>query len=49
MTREEFFEWLNTCRTHKWEITADGMMFDAIGYEYVAVSFPTIEDNEEND
>ena len=41
MTREEFFEWLNTCPTHKWEVTADE-------YEFVVVSFPTTEE-EEND
>jgi hypothetical protein len=44
MTREEFFEWLNTCPTHKfvWEMTAEGD-------EYVVVSFPITEDDEEND
>ena len=37
MTREEFYEWLNTCPTHKWELTADE-------YGFVAVSFPTEEE-----
>ena len=23
MSREEFFEWLNTCPSHKWEIISD--------------------------
>jgi hypothetical protein len=41
MTREEFYEWLNTCPTHKWEITADEINF-------VAISFPT-EEEEESD
>jgi hypothetical protein len=40
MTREEFFEWLNTCPTHKWDVTADE-------YGFVSVSFPTIEEEEE--
>ena len=42
MTRKEFFEWLNTCPTHKWECTADE-------FDFVAVSFPIIEDEEEDD
>lgn len=42
MTREEFFEWLNTCPTHKWLLTDEG-------YGYVVVYFPTTEDDEEND
>jgi hypothetical protein len=41
MTREEFYEWLNTCPTHNWELTADE-------YGFVAVSFPTQEDEEES-
>ena len=40
MTREEFYEWLNTCPTHKWEVAADE-------YGFVAISFPTQEDEEE--
>ena len=36
MTREEFFEWLDKCPTHKWEITADE-------YGYVVVSFHIVE------
>ncbi len=34
MTREEFFEWLETCPTHKWEITHDDD-------NHIVVSFPT--------
>jgi hypothetical protein len=41
MTREEFFNWLDDCPTHKWEITCDE-------YGYVIVSFPTIEKEEED-
>ena len=43
MTREEFYEWLNTCPdgTYKWELTADE-------HGFVAVSFPTQEDEEES-
>jgi hypothetical protein len=40
MTREEFYGWLNTCPTHKWEVTADED-------EFVVVSFPTTEEEEE--
>ena len=39
MTREEFFKWLNTCPTHKWDITADE-------HGYVVVSFPNYEEEE---
>ena len=42
MSRKEFFEWLNTCPTHNWLLTDEG-------YEYVVVSFPTTEDDEEED
>ena len=42
MTREEFYEWLNTCPTHKWEITADE-------FSFVAISFPTKEEENDND
>jgi len=38
MTREEFFEWLDTCPTDRWEITHEE-------YGHVVVSFP----NDEND
>ena len=41
MTRQEFYEWLNTCPTHKWEITTDE-------YGFVVISFPT-EEEEGND
>lgn len=40
MTRKEFFEWLETCPTHKWETTADE-------FEFVVVHFPITEDDEE--
>jgi len=42
MNRKEFFEWLETCPTHKWEITADE-------YGYVVVSFPNNEEEEEEE
>ncbi len=45
MTREEFFEWLNTCPTHKYNITFDE-------FDFVTVCFPTeeVEEKEnEND
>ena len=38
MTREEFFEWLDTCPTKRWEITHEE-------YGRVVISFP----NDEND
>ena len=41
MTREEFYEWLETCPTHKWETTADED-------DFVAVSFPITEEEENN-
>ena len=37
MTREEFFEWLNECPTHKWEVIADE-------YGYVRVAFKVEEE-----
>ena len=42
MNREEFYEWLDTCPTHKWEITYDD-------FEFVSVSFPTEETEEGED
>jgi hypothetical protein len=42
MTRKEFFEWLETCPTHKFNITFDE-------YEFVTVCFPTIEETDESD
>jgi len=42
MTREEFFEWLNTCPTHKWEITHEE-------YGHVVVSFPNDEEDNGDD
>jgi hypothetical protein len=40
MSREEFFEWLDTCPTHKWEITHEE-------YGHVVVSFPNDEEDKE--
>ena len=43
MTREEFFEWLETCPTHKWEVThyAYGpRCLTRKEYGHVVVSFP---------
>jgi len=41
MNREEFYEWLATCPTHKWEIIYDDS-------EFITVSFP-IEETEEGE
>ena len=40
MDRKEFFEWLNTCPTHKWNITFEE-------HEFVTICFP-VEDEEGN-
>tara|TARA_R110001632_G_scaffold189912_1_gene310468 strand:- start:429 stop:587 length:159 start_codon:yes stop_codon:yes gene_type:complete len=40
MYRKEFFEWLDTCPTHKWNIAADE-------YDYVVITFPTYEDDDD--
>ena len=40
MTNEEFFEWLDTCPTHKWEVMAHDN-------GYVNVCFPIEEDEED--
>ena len=40
MTREEFFEWLDTCPTHKWEV-----VHDDVGC--VWISFRNNESNED--
>lgn len=42
MTRHEFYEWLDTCPTHKWEITYDDS-------EFISVSFPIEETKEGED
>jgi len=34
MNREELFEWLNTCPSHKWEITGDEFEYITITYKY---------------
>ena len=44
MTREEFFKWLETCPSHKWEVTHE---FDNEGNGAVVVAFPTDEEVEE--
>lgn len=36
MTRDELFEFLEDCPTHKWEIVHED-------HDYVVVSFPVIE------
>jgi len=41
MTREEFFEWLETCPTHKHNITFDE-------FDFVTVCFPIEEKEEES-
>jgi hypothetical protein len=40
MTREELFEWLNECPTHKWEVTYDE-------YGFVSINFNVEEEEEE--
>ena len=40
MTSEEFYEWVDTCPTHKWEVIAQDN-------EYANVSFPIEEDEED--
>jgi hypothetical protein len=44
MNKKEFFEWLETCPTHKWEVNDE---FGDIGAGYIVVSFPTEEEEEE--
>ena len=41
MNREEFFEWLSSCPTHKWNIIDDE-------HGYIRVSFQTKEIEEES-
>jgi hypothetical protein len=45
MNKKEFFEWLETCPTHKWEVNDE---FGDIGAGYIVVSFPTEEEDEED-
>ena len=40
MSRVEFFEWLESCPTHKWEVTYDE-------YGATSISFPHTEEEEE--
>ena len=35
MTQQEFFEWLDTCPTHKWDITMDEDGFITVSFRYV--------------
>jgi len=42
MDRKEFFEWLETCPTHKWEPIFDER-------DFVAVSFPIQEEENEDE
>ena len=42
MTREELYEWLNECPTHKWEVITDE-------YEFVSINFRVVEDEEEEE
>jgi|DEB0MinimDraft_12_1074336.scaffolds.fasta_scaffold31175_5 hypothetical protein len=42
MTRAEFFEWLDTCPTHKWEVTHEE-------YGHVVISFPNEEEEDEEE
>ncbi len=34
MNREEFYEWLNTCPSHKWEIITDDLGETRILFTY---------------
>jgi len=42
MDRKEFFEWLNTCPTHKYEVQHDED-------EYVCISFRVPDEEEEKE
>ena len=41
MTREEFWEWLATCPTHKYEVEDD--------FKYVTVTFKVREEEEDDE
>lgn len=41
MNRKEFFEWLETCPSHKWEV-----VHDEVGYVWVA--FDNIDEHEDD-
>jgi hypothetical protein len=47
MDKKEFFEWLETCPTHKWEVNDE--FEDGFGAGYIVVSFPTEEEDEEDE
>jgi len=42
MTRKEFWEWMDTCPTHKWDILEDDV-------GYCRIIFPMDEDPEGDD
>ena len=42
MNTKEFYDWLETCPTHKWEVNDE---FGDIGAGYITVSFPTQEED----
>jgi len=42
MTRKEFWEWLDTCPTHKWEVLQDDS-------DHCRILFPMDEDLEEGE
>ena len=46
MNTKEFYDWLETCPTHKWEVNDE---FGDIGAGYIIVSFPTYEENVEEE
>ena len=46
MNRKEFFEWLETCPTHKWEVSWDSTEGEdgKLASGFIQVSFPTNEE-----
>ena len=42
MNTKEFYDWLEACPTHKWEVNGE---FGDIGAGYIVVSFPTQEED----
>ena len=42
MTREEFYLWLNTCPTHRWELTHSDT-------DSIRIMFPITSNDEEED
>ena len=45
MNKKEFYDWLETCPTHKWEVNDEE--HSDIGAGYITVFFPTQEDEED--